>query len=122
VHDADSALNKQHGLEHYTRTRKDSASWPKVLLDPDRTFGHHVHDALDLPGYRSKVVKGGYIVPRVKAPHHIVPLEECVRVFHLQNLVKKRWSAKSYYDKMNIDVGPFQWIFDNKAQFSDSST
>jgi len=84
-----------HGLEHYSKTKATSASWPKVMLDPDHTFGHHVHDALDLPGYNFTRMD-----------------RACVRVLHLQNMFRKRWAREAYYDRMVVPVDSYQWVLE----------
>jgi hypothetical protein len=100
---AEAAVNKLHPLQHYRFVKHKSASWPKVLLDPDATFGHHVHDALNLPGFMG--------VRMDKA---------CIRVLHLQNLFKKRWHSSRYYDLMTEPVDAFHWVFDQPAVLESS--
>jgi hypothetical protein len=87
-------------MEHYTMGKRESTSWPKSLLNPDFTFGHHVHDALDLPG---------------QAATHIPAT--CMRVLHLQNLYRKRWRKESYYDLMDDPIESYLWVLHSHAEF-----
>jgi hypothetical protein len=93
---------KQHPIEHYMRTKRKSVSWPKAMVDPDYTFGHHVHNALDLPGHGATVMD-----------------KQCMRVLHLQNLFSKRFSAEHFYNQMSEDISSFHWVLDNLTMFSD---
>ena len=93
-----------HPLEHYKRTKLKSVSWPKVMLDPDYTFGHHVHDALDLPGYKATVMD-----------------KQCIRVLHLQNLFRKRNAAAEFYNVMSEEIDSFHWVLQNPAAFANAS-
>jgi hypothetical protein len=88
-------------LENYRYVKPQSSSWPKVMLDPDATFGHHVHDALNLPGHR-----------------HTVIHKACIRVLHLQNLFSKRWHKAHFYYQMTESVDAFHWVFRHAANMS----
>ena len=93
-----------HPLEHYKRIKLKSVSWPKVMLDPDYTFGHHVHDALDLSSYKATVMD-----------------KQCIRVLHLKNLFRKRNAAAAFYDVMTEEIDSFHWVLRNPASFSNAS-
>lgn len=102
---AGNATNRVHAMEHYGAVKPESWSWPKVLLDPDATFGHHVHDAIDLPGF-----------------HHTTVDHACIRVLHLQNLFRKRYRDWQFYDKMTVPIDSFQWVLDEPAELVDRFT
>jgi hypothetical protein len=99
---ADLSLSKVHGLEHYTKTREETYSWPKVMVHPDATFGHHVHDSLDLPGYK----------------YSDIDPNTCARLFHLVNMFKKRWGAGSLYPKLTVPLPEeYYWALTEHADF-----
>lgn len=74
-------------------------SWPKVMVDPVGVFGHHVHDALDVPGYQFTRMD-----------------KRCIWVFHLQQLFKKRFSDWNYYDRLITPFDSFTWVFRKQAR------
>lgn len=77
-------------------------SWPKVMVHPDKTYGHHVHDSLDLPGYYFSKMDP----------------QSCARVLHLVNLIKKRWGAESLYPNLTEEMpGSYFWALKNHAEF-----
>jgi hypothetical protein len=97
---AGSPLNLIHGIEHYKFKREYTSSWPKVMLDPDKTYAHHVHDALDLPGFAATRID-----------------ESCMQVMHILNFWVKRWDPASYYPSLTVPNDSFQWILSSPAQF-----
>lgn len=68
-------------------------------MHPDKTYGHHVHDALDLPGHKATAMD-----------------INCTRVLHLINLISKRW-PESLYTHLTVPIDSFQWALTQHAEF-----
>jgi homoserine trans-succinylase len=99
---ADLSLSQVHGLEHYNKTREQTYSWPKSMVHPDKTFGHHVHDSLDLPGHR----------------YTKIDPNKCIRFLHLVNMFKKRWGGDGLYSKLTVPFpAKYFWALQKHAQF-----
>lgn len=82
--------------------RPESFSWPKVMVHPDKTFGHHVHDALDLPGFQFSEINP----------------DTCARVLHLVNLFRKRWAEGALYAHLTEAMpDSFFWALNSHAEF-----
>lgn len=98
-----SSLTQFHGLEHYKMTVEKSTSWPKAMVHPDKTYGHHAHDSLDLPGFEFSTIDPN----------------SCARVIHLLNLFKKRWRGGSLYDKLKVPIPESSyWPLTQHAEFT----
>lgn len=101
--DVDSSLNQFHGLEHFNKTRKEGEgmSWPKAMVHPDKTYGHHVHDSLDLPGYK----------------YSDIDPNSCARMLHMINLITKRWNRLDFYPKLTVPLPSAFGVAKRHAEF-----